>query len=71
MVTHVINTTTFRVADQQAGGQLVGTIRRYRRAGVSWLSISKLLFADFGIDYLKPETLRRWGKTLCPDEVQT
>lgn len=68
MVTHVINTTTFRVAQRDARGELIGTIRRYRRAGVSWESISKLLFADYGIDYLKPETLRRWGKTICPDE---
>jgi hypothetical protein len=47
------------MADRLMGGQLVETVHAYRRSGIAWAAIARLLHDQHGVE-VSPETLRVW-----------
>lgn len=58
-------TTTWRMADQLAGGGLAETIVELRRSGASDEKIGHELYKQFGIEVTR-STVTAWRKKLLP-----
>lgn len=63
----VIDSPGFRMADRLAGGKLVKALTTLRAEGLSHDRITRVLFADYGIEVSRP-TVARWCRDLGLDE---
>lgn len=62
-------TPAYRMADRLAGGQLAEVLTEHVDAGRSFDQISRILFADYGIEASRP-TLESWHRKLTePSEA--
>lgn len=62
------DTSAYRMADRLAGGELADLLGQYRRAGVAWRAIARLLLDEFGIE-ASADTLKAWAEELAAEAV--